>query len=184
MNIRSLILGAVLAVSAAAHAGVVYQFDRAVGGGHVSGSIETDGTLGALGEGNLLGWSITVSGADINGGVATTSVTGYAHRFSGVVATATDLLFDFSAGNVLYFYTASSDFWCIAGSDTGCFVPGAEVLGYADSKAFGEAYSVLYRGVQSFAAVGEPNAVPEPGSVALLGLGLAALAVARKRKPA
>jgi hypothetical protein len=74
---------------------IVYQVDRAFDGGVVIGSIETDGTLGTLGSGNIESWSFEAyDGADV---VSISSASGglQGNAWKYLTATSTSLSFDF-----------------------------------------------------------------------------------------
>lgn len=84
--------------SLGAHAGTVYHVERTVGAGSVTGTIETDGTIGALTPANIISWSfvtddgsdpepITISSAGVGG------LEGDAWPY--LSATESELLFDF-----------------------------------------------------------------------------------------
>lgn len=180
MNIRATIRGVIAAVLlfgavSVAQANIIYNLNRVIGAGTVTGFLETDGTIGALNAGNIVNWSVTIFAPNINGGAPTTGTTGSPSLFFGLSATATDILFDFGSSDItIVWNNAFTDWWCLAGSIAGCFVPNAETIGYDDG-IFGHAQAVSYRGVQSIA-----NAVPEPGSLALVLLA-AGLLGARRR---
>ena len=81
-----------------AQAGTVYQVERSVGPGSVTGTIETDGTIGTLTPANIISWSfvtddgsghepITISSAGVGG------LLGDAWDY--LSATESELLFDF-----------------------------------------------------------------------------------------
>ena len=74
---------------------IVYQVDRAFGGGTVVGTIETDGTLGALAPGNIVSWSFEgFDGVDI---VSISSASGglQGDAWGYLSATSSTLSFDF-----------------------------------------------------------------------------------------
>jgi hypothetical protein len=171
-------------IASVAEANITYSVNRAVGAGSVSGFFETDGTLGILGAANFVNWSITIQASNVNGGIPTSSVfgSGTLSIGSGVLsATANDILFDFGGSDLFFTYTSSGDWWCVAGSNLGCFNPNAESIGY-DDNAFNAGQSTPYQGVQSIASVDSNGRVPEPGMLSMIGLALAGLTVMRRRR--
>lgn len=171
-------------IASVAEANITYNVNRAVGSGSVSGFFETDGTLGVLSAANFVNWSITIQASNVNGGFPTSSVlggSGLAEHGSGVSATANDILFDFGGSDLFFTYTASGDWWCVAGSNGGCFIPNAESIGY-DDNTFAVGQSTPYQGVQSIASVDSNGRVPEPGVLSMIGLALGGLALMRRRR--
>ncbi len=55
-------LGTMLLGAEAASANIVYNVDRTVGMGSVTGTITTDGNTGTLGLGDFLAWNLTLKG--------------------------------------------------------------------------------------------------------------------------
>jgi IPTL-CTERM motif len=85
---------------------IAYSVNRTIAAGSVTGTIQTDGTIGVLGAANVVDWNLT-----LNDGTNTFILTGPAsgnnsHVFitgSDVSATATNLLFNFSGVDSGYF---------------------------------------------------------------------------------
>ena len=81
---------------------MVYNVDRTIGAGTVSGFIETHGNLGVLGYLDITDWNITVSAPNLPG--SPTSLI-YQPDIIGIAVTATEtqLLFDFAASGDNWF---------------------------------------------------------------------------------
>lgn len=82
--------------SLAAHAGITYHVDRAVGTGTITGTIETNGNMGPISDLDIISFSFQVyDGTDIV--EISSAAGGFAHgdAWSYLTATATDLQFDF-----------------------------------------------------------------------------------------
>ncbi len=78
---------------------ITYQVDRAFGGGTIVGTIETDGTLGALSQGNIVAWSFEAfDGVDT---FQMSSANGWLQgdAWGFLSATPTQLIFDFDDVN-------------------------------------------------------------------------------------
>lgn len=98
--------------ASAAIAAIVYDVNRVIGDGTVTGFVETDGTLGILTSGNITNWSLTLTAPNLLGGSPevidfATQVQTY---LSGpaTTATSTQLLFDFSLANRIFFSSKAS----------------------------------------------------------------------------
>ncbi len=173
---------AALAFTAASADALTYVAARGVGTGMVNLSITTDGTIGALGDANIVGWSITVA----EGGDSFTLMPGNSQSSmsGGVSATATDLWFDFDNAGIWLIQTpvigSGQPFWCVQGN-FGCFDfdgPAEGILANFGGFSF---VRQAYAGRQIIASVAD-GAVPEPGSWALMiaGFGLIGLAMRRR----
>ena len=105
----------------AALANIVYNVDRTVGMGSVTGTITTDGNTGTLGLGDFLAWNLTLNGAPVNN---TDSVI-WGDPFGDVTATATDLYFNFSGstGDIIFQEgeSSGSHYYCDQAGATACF---------------------------------------------------------------
>jgi hypothetical protein len=92
-------------------AATLYNIDRTVGAGGVTGTILTDGTTGVLDTANVLDWNLVLSDgldtitllgpqSDVNSGhIVFTSTASW-------TATAHQLLFEFSGGSIVFFQLA------------------------------------------------------------------------------
>ena len=186
MTVRTKILGAlaVLLTTAGMANAATYTVNQSFGGGGVSGTIETDGTIGVIGTSNILNWSLTLTdtlGSFILNGFSNSEVLIEGSAFS---ATVTDLLFDFDAGwgFVAFqnpYYGSSENYWCID-SNGGCTIyerPVQTVLVGSDG------WSVSGAGFSGVVIIGTTvAAVPLPASLPLLLAGLGALGISRKRR--
>lgn len=192
---RSCLLGVAYAlclslmVSGAANASIIYQVDRIIGNGTVTGFIKTDETLGVLSSGNIEDWAFTLYAENLSGGPEYTidfqNSTVSTIFGSAITATATKLTFDFSeeGNNYLLFQGPGpeSNNWCLETSG-GCSGTGdiREVIGNNDQGlvAQSEFYDVTDKIV--FAEV-----VPVPAAVWLFSSGLLGLVgIARRKKSA
>jgi hypothetical protein len=179
----TLVLGGASLCSATA---ITYDVNQTIGTGGVTGDIVTDGTIGALGDANILDWNLRV-----NDGTTTFDMTGplsggnsefLDHAGTGdLSATATQLLFAFSdTSGTNFFYFVNPSFpeyvvcfqsapdTCAAGLSSG------EVITLDTSTGVGDV--VQFTGVTQTQAIGTANSsTPEPSTLALLGAGLAIL---------
>ena len=140
----------------------------------VTGTIETDGTIGALALANITGINITVD--DGMGNSFNFNNVSNISFFVAVTATAIDLsipvaamgvpLFGVDENGMLGLGTGNS--WQIGNTFLGIAVDGFDDFGGA------------WTGFPVFAQV--TTAVPEPGTLALLGIGLAGLGVVTRRR--
>jgi hypothetical protein len=88
-------------VSTISSASIIYSVDRTIGTGTVTGTIETDGTLGFLSDANIVNVSLTASAPNLPGSPESLIYTGIVGN--AVTATDTQLLFDFAASGDNYF---------------------------------------------------------------------------------
>ena len=175
-------------VSATTNASIIYNVDRTVGSGSVTGFIETDGTIGVLSSVNITNWEITLSAPNLKGGspdlidFATQSQTNLGG--TATTATTTQLLFDFSLTGAHFFLLqgGSVNFWCLEIAN--CTVDGpGEHIGLNSLTFLTSAQSATFTsGNLVFAEV---SAVPVPAAVWLFGSGLLGMiGIARHKKAA
>jgi len=171
-------------VSTIANAAIIYNVDRTVGSGSVTGFIETDGTIGMLSFINITDWNITLTSPGLPGSPVVidysdqiaTSIEGTA-----TTATATQLLFDFNAtgDNLFLLIGAGNNAWCLeTGSCT--LNDSGETIAYIEAGNEITVQNVARSGVVVFAEV---QTVPVPAAAWLFGSGLLGLvSVARRKK--
>lgn len=165
-----------LLVSAAATADPIsYEVSLNIGPtGHVSGYIETDGTIGTLAKGDILDWSIAMTDGVDSPYTLFPGDSGVTVNGSSLSATSSALLFNFSGGNCCSFsfqaFSNNYDFVCFGPGGAGDFshicangVP-SNVAGMGLGGP-GTEQSTPLTGIQAVAS-------PEPSSVILLAAGL------------
>lgn len=155
-----------------------YEINQTIGSGSIVGSFTTDGTLGTYTDlSHFTSITLSVTAPNITGGTTYSTnwpITGAFPRHE-IVATATDLLFDFSVPQNWGFWTTGGSWWCLSGGvgDQGCYVHG-ESIGYDDSTGEVGQFEDRGNGLYAFASVA---AVPLPAGLELLAAGLAGLAL-------
>jgi hypothetical protein len=188
---RKLILGSALAlalavgVPAISSAGVIFDVDQTVGAGGVTGTITTDGTLGALVSANLVDWNLT-----LNDGTTTfllTAANSERGIFSGtpLTETPTQLLFDTTNGGAVLFqnpaFASGVNLWCLDNASGSCnSLPGTESLRINGAIQKSSWQGIVVIGTAEGA--GAPAAVRQPATLMLLGLGLGGLALVTARR--
>lgn len=183
LALASIALGALHLGAGSAQAGnIEYLVNQVKGEASVSGSITTDGTLGALGGAHVLSWNLL-----LDDGPSTFTLTGANSQLFGVSnwsASASQLFFDFGgdAGTLIQNPVIGSGINYL-GFDTAWGGIGG---GYSaiDWRVNGALTVINYSGVQAFATAAP--AVPEPAvpGMLLIGVGLIGLAARRRQSEA
>src|SRR5450432_3108133 len=166
---------------------ITYVVNRTVGVGSITGTIQTDGTIGTLSTGNITDWNLI-----LNDGTHTFNLTGLlSGNNSAVVITGTDvtasitqLLFSFDANvSALLFQQglfSGTHYYCANSAWSACFPNQESVVPQSIFDA--GAIHVPQQGVQVIGTASTSRPVPEPATLLLISVGLVGLGFSR-RKP-
>jgi hypothetical protein len=182
-----------LASSALASAGpIIYNVNLTIGSGSATGTITTDGNIGALSQSDVTAFSLTISdGTSSLGPYDATS--GYV-AFAGaadLLATPTTLSFNFSDPSTADAVLFRINNFPNSGTGEVCFTGAANCAGVENVELICIIGSNCNTGILPVATVSETgtqviatassSSVPEPSSLMLLSLGCAALLIPRNR---
>ena len=188
---RKILLASALAMALAAgapaigSASVIFNVNQTIGAGGVTGTITTDGTLGALASANLVDWALT-----LNDGATTFLLTSANSEVGFILGkalseTASQLLFDTANGGIVLFQNptlgSGHNFWCLDNPFGDCASrPGTESL-----RINGPTQSAGWQGIVVIGAADAavpPSAIRLPATLILLGLGFGALMLYSARR--
>jgi hypothetical protein len=184
-GVAAAILLSAAALASSASAAVIYNVNQAVGGGKVTGTIATDGTVGVLGASNFTSWNLKLDGVgasyQLDQSNSLVDVSG-----PNLSATPTQLLFNFDAppnGYLLFQLTADHltgrHYYCAA-SNLGTCYQGQTVTPESILDP-----SVQMQGFSGSRVIGEVAPVPEPAVWSMMILGMAGMGgVLRRRRQA
>jgi hypothetical protein len=160
-----------------------YTVNQSIGGaGHVTGTIDTDGTIGTLTPSDFTAWNLVVQGLGAST-LLTNTNSGVFISGAAASATASAILFDYNAAadSFLLFqaggYGHGNTYWCNASSLGTCF-QGASAVPEAYNSASQQHES--RSGIQAIA--GAPGPEPATWMTMVLGFGALGEAMRRRRK--
>lgn len=163
-----------------ANAGIVYELDRDIGIGNVSGTITTDGTIGVLASGNVTDWELALfDGTDTFTLYGTDNVSQNSSlliQSTGFTATIDSLFYNFDTGLALFqspSIGSGVNWWCL--ERDGCTGGGQG----ENLKITGANQHTSYTGTQLIATA--VNDVPEPSMFVLFAFGVMGLGVMARR---
>lgn len=183
-RLKGLVLLAMLFISTSSSGATIYNVNRFIGGGSVTGTITTDGSIGILSSSNFLNWELHLNDSitsftlfGLNSGSANSTLRLVGDAFS---ATSSELIFDFSVSGFSFaLFQNPTDgsginWWCLEG--TSCSNnPGGETVGININ---GPIQFSPYTGQQIIAST---SSTPVPAAIWLFGSGLIGLIGMRKQ---
>jgi len=162
----------------------------------VVGTFTTDGTIGFLHASNILSWNLNLN--DLINPLYSINLTQNNSSISVDIgnvlsADATNLYFDFSGTGVFGFQAnnpgpySGYHYWCLSNNETyycangESIAPGNVFAGRPGNDLVVATGDLAPVGIQPLDPGSTPLSIPEPASLALLGLGLAGLCFSRRR---
>ena len=187
---RSLpILGLLAFTSPALSAPIVYNLNSQIQLGRISGSITTDGTLGALTAANITGFNLLLrdipAGTSFNQSNSNATITLLG---SALTASSSALFFNLGAanGSLLRFApksaTSDDNTFCIDSVNSVCFSDGNDQGSQFNLRLTGQNYGAYTLRNEQFASVAPmQSGVPEPATWAMMIAGFCAMGFAIRR---
>jgi len=202
MTLKGLAAAVALAAAApSAEASITYTVNQTIGSGSVTGTITTDGAVGALSQADFLSWNLLLTGAggatfNLTEGGSGVEVGNISDPFNpnagnaDLTADAQNIYFNYDGvdGGYLGFqelpFYGGQQYWCNAahGNEFDCS-QGKSVVPVLFSNPSSQYAAAA--GNQVIASVAATGGVPEPAAWALMVLGFGGLgAVLRRRRAA
>lgn len=177
----SLIAAFMLVISTSSFGAIVYDVNRTIGAGSVTGTVTTDGTLGVLLTSNFLDWELllndSITSLTLFGPNSGSTNSGLSIVGSDFSATSSDLIFDFNGIGYALFQNPNPgsgiNYWCLDASNCTGEPTGESV--YFN----GPIQLSSLSGQQVIASV---SSVPVPAAVWLFGSALMGLVGVRRKK--
>lgn len=179
--LRGLLMSITLLLGAfSVQAATVYHVSDDFGTASLSGTITTDGTIGAVSNGNITDWNIVL----VSGTTSTSLTKGplNSELFSdngNLIASATELSFDHAVNQIFLIRDFPiQNFWCLEGPNNGCFGnPSSSNVSVGGR--FNQHINPNRTGLHVYGAVA---AVPLPAGVVLFLTGLLGAAALKRGK--
>jgi hypothetical protein len=166
---------------------ITYGFDYSFGGLTASGTLQTDGTIGALAISNFIAWSVTVTDGVTSDTFTQTNSSFLDPEFNNISATPTTLEVSPNFGEINLIYGAFHGILFVNNNplltnSTSMFI-GDPIQGTL-VRCFGNPTGCSTYDGHTLATVVGPTPVPEPATLVMLGTGLVGLVAGGRRKVA
>lgn len=163
-----------------AQASIVYNIFDNFGTATISGTITTDGTIGAVGNTNITDWGLLLNDGTFSFTLTNSPLNSELFAGNGVFqASATELAFDHSVNHIFLIRDfAIQNFWCLEGGAGNCFGNP-----FSSNISVGGRFNQHINSGRTGLHVYGTSAVPVPAALPLMAAGIGSLALlARRRK--